>query len=334
MYRQAHQGLQKGFTLIELLIAMVVGLFLTSGLVALVVGSQQSFRLDESVARMQDESRFAIQELSRDLRMTGYAAGGQSISVITIAANFTTATDCGIPAQPDWILRFNDAVSGDSNMLSGVDNATGAISANYSCIAGGEIQPNTDVVAVKRFAGNSIDNASVVANRTYLRSTGGQSIVYRAPLVEAFPAVANDNWEYRPGVYYIRNFSDTAGDGIPSLCRKQLTFTAGGTGIETECLARGVEDLQVEYGIDPDDSGSADRYESAPTPAEMMQVVSVRIFMLARSLEPNFSKDDPKTYQLSNGLVRTPTDEFNRRVYTITVPTANLRSQNFMRTIL
>jgi type IV pilus assembly protein PilW len=325
------QNLQAGFTLVELMIAMVVGLLLAVGLVTLVVGSQNSFRLDQSVARMQDEARYAVSELTKDLRMAGYVADPMTTEAFQISVNANAAQDCGVAGQPDWILRFRDTATGDSTLLSAVDNAGAGISANFSCIGAGEIVPNTDVVAIKRFAGNSVPSAAVVPNTMYLRSNDSQAILYRAPLVDPFPADADDNWEYRPHIYYIRNFSNVAGDNIPALCRKQITFDAGGTGMDTECLASGVEDMQLEYGVDTTGDGSANSYLASPTPLEMETVVSIRVFILARTQEADRADPDPKTYTVSNAPVRTPADAFTRRLYSVTVPTVNLRNQELLR---
>ena len=72
MYRIRQSGQpQQGFTMVELMIAMVLGLLLTGALLTMLGQARNSFRLDESYAQMQDESRFAVRELSRDLRMGG-----------------------------------------------------------------------------------------------------------------------------------------------------------------------------------------------------------------------------------------------------------------------
>jgi type IV pilus assembly protein PilW len=328
VHRKAQRNDQAGFTMIELMIAMVIGLVLMGGVVSLFVGGQKSFRVDESVARMQDDARYAIHELARDLRMVGYLAEPMDPAVLNIAANTIAATDCGVAGQPDWILRMTDAGTGELNMLTGVDNATGATAnAGYSCITGAEIVPGADVIGIKRFAGDSVNTAAVTATNVYLRSNGTVGAIYMAPLAGIpFPPAA-DNWEYRPRVYYIRNFSDTPGDNMPALCRKQLNFgNAGGTGIETECIASGIEDLQIEYGLDTTGSGSANRYLAAPTLTQLQQVVSVRVFLLARTLVTDFSYTDQRTYSLSNAPAYTPNDQFHRRLYTITVPVTNLRN--------
>jgi len=319
-------GTQTGFTLTELMIAMVLGVILAGGVVNLFVIGQRSFRMDENVARMQDEGRFAINELMKDIRMAGYI--GELVHPVSIIPDpgLITGTDCGVAGQPNWILNFFDAVTGEINSLTAVDNATGATAnAGFSCINAGELLPQTDVVGVKRFAGRSVPPAALVANTVYMQSNALEGVMYKAPLVGGVANPLNE-WEYRPSVYYIRNFTNTAGDGIPSLCRKALDFTPG-TGIQTECIAAGIENLQIEYGLDTDGSGSANQYLPNPTLTQLQRVISARIFVLARTLNQDFTYTDERTYTVSNAPVATPGDSFHRRLYTVTVPIFNMRNR-------
>lgn len=61
-----------GLSLIELLIAMVMGLSLAAGVMQVYVGNSQTERDQEARARMQENGRFAIGYLARELRMAGY----------------------------------------------------------------------------------------------------------------------------------------------------------------------------------------------------------------------------------------------------------------------
>lgn len=315
-----------GFSLIELMIAMVLGIILTAGVVTLFVHSRQSFSQDENVARMQDEGRYALQEIARDLQMAGYV--GEPLLPVAISLDPTLAIDedCGDPAQANWIYRLTDEATGDINTLTSVDNTDGATAAAaFSCIDAGEIIADTDVVGVKRIAGNALAPANVEAGNVYLRSNNALGIFYQdPPSVTPVPAPFND-WEYRPRIYFIRNFSNVAGDGIPSLCRKVLAGGATPT-MNTECIARGIEDLQVEYGLDTNGDGSANRYLTNPTLAELQQAVSARVYLRARTLIEDRRYTDDRTYTVSNAPAVTPADNFHRRVYSTTVTIHNLRN--------
>lgn len=60
-----------GFTLIELMIAMAIGLIATIGIVTLFDGTSRTNRLQEGLARLQENGRYAALRLEDDLRMAG-----------------------------------------------------------------------------------------------------------------------------------------------------------------------------------------------------------------------------------------------------------------------
>jgi len=63
---------QQGLSLIELMIAMVIGLVLLLGLVQVMGASRSAYQLSTGVARTQENARFAVDFLQRDLRMAGH----------------------------------------------------------------------------------------------------------------------------------------------------------------------------------------------------------------------------------------------------------------------
>jgi type IV pilus assembly protein PilW len=320
-----HRTRQSGFTIIELMIAMALGLFLVAGVVTLFMSSRQSFNQDENTARLQDEARFAIQELARDLRMASYLTEPLVPGSITQDGSLTLATDCGNPAHDQWVYDFTDEDTGEISTLTALDNTDGpTAAANYACIDENEIVEDTDVVAIKRAGGSPVPPANLQAGTVYIRSNGTTGLLYKDPPVIAIAGPFND-WEYRPRIYYIRNFTNEADDGVPSLCRKVLT-TNGEPSMTTECIAQGIENLQLEYGLDTDSDGSADRYLANPTLAEMQDVVSARVFILARTRDSDRRHTDPKTYSISNAPDYTPADNYHRRVYQVTVTVHNLRN--------
>jgi hypothetical protein len=222
-----------------------------------------------------------------------------------------------------------DAGTGNSLSLVALDNATPAeAAANFSCIGGGEFVDGTDVVSIKRVAGARV--GAPTAGRVYLRTNGTVGLLFKEPV--AAPAIAvplpRDDWEFRPSIYYIRNFAYEAGDGIPTLCKKVLG--GGQPGMTTECLAAGIEDLQVEYGIDVNGDGFANVYMPSPTLAELQNVVSARVALLARTTEIDTRYENDKTYTLSNADPYAPADSFHRRVVSMTVGIQNIRSLNAM----
>jgi len=58
---------QRGLTLVELMVALTVGLLLTGAVVALFVQNKESTRQNETINRMQEAGRFAMQILRNEL---------------------------------------------------------------------------------------------------------------------------------------------------------------------------------------------------------------------------------------------------------------------------
>lgn len=61
-----------GFSLIEMMIALVLGSILILGLAQVFAASRSSYALSEGLSRVQENGRFAVDYMQRDLRMVGH----------------------------------------------------------------------------------------------------------------------------------------------------------------------------------------------------------------------------------------------------------------------
>ncbi|MDA8127780.1 MAG: PilW family protein [Betaproteobacteria bacterium] len=178
----------------------------------------------------------------------------------------------------------------------------------------------------------------------------------------ALPAVKR---KFVSNLYYIRDYAVTAGDGIPTLM--QSTFDLSGTTLAqqpAQALIEGIEGFRVMYGIDSlSKGGTAEDYTKAVawtdpynkvTPTNRgdgvaegaylkasgvtctgantcpaANVVAVRIYVLARNLEPTAGYTDKKTYVLGDpSYTMGPfNDHFKRHVYSTTVRLVNPSSR-------
>lgn len=333
MNRVTHAGaqvLQRGLSLVELMVAMALSGLLGIAVVTVFVNNSYSFNLDESVARMQDDARYALREIAYDISMAGHYADLHIPSLATHDANLAIGTDCGPAAAVNWMYDTVDGGTGDPLSITAVDNATSAsLIAAHDCFVAADLQPGTDVVSIKRVAGNN--SAALTAGSVYLRTNGTVGLLYRAPFPAtptlAVPAPQQD-WEYRPSIYFIRPYANVVGDGIPTLCRKRLQGAA--PSMATECLATGIENLQIEYGIDSSGDGHPNAYITNPTVADMQNAVAAKIFILARTTDLDTRYTNGKTYSISNAADFTPNDSFHRRVFTTSVAIQNVRSMTMM----
>lgn len=316
--------------MVELLIGMILSLVVGAAIVTTFVNNRQSFKQDENILRLQDDARHALREIAFDLSMAGHYADLLVPGSVVQDISLSIGTDCGPAGIAEWMYQTTLPGTGESLSVVALDNAGAATAtANFSCISPGEIQAGTDVVSIKRVAGAR--SAAPSAGSVYLRTNGTVGLLFREPMAGA-PAVVvpapSADWEYRPSIYYVRNFATTPADGIPTLCRKVLR--GFGPSMTTECLATGIENLQVEYGIDTTDDGNPDVFLTNPTIVQMQDVVSARVFLLARTTEIDVGYENDKTYQLSNAPAYTPNDEFHRHIFATTVTIQNIRSMNIM----
>ena len=322
--------IQSGFTLVEIMVAMVLSLVLGIAIVTVFVNNSHSFSQDDNVLRMQDDARYALQQLAFDLSMAGHYAELLSPAAVTPDINLTVGLDCGPAGETNWAYRTMRPATGESLSVIAFDNVTSSeVVAGHSCFLADEVAPGTDVVSIKRVAG--AEAAVLRDGAVYLRTNGTVGLLYLQPLTGT-PAVPvplpRTEWEYRPAIYYIRQYAYALGDGIPTLCRKVL----GGPGpsMLTECIATGIENLQIEYGIDTSNNGNPNVYLSAPTLADLQDVVSARIHLLARTTDIDVRHTNQKTFSIGNAPDYSPNDSFHRRVYSTTVAIQNIRSMNIM----
>lgn len=62
----------RGLSLVELLIAMTLGLIIMGGMIAVFSSNRSSSELNTAMANIQENARFAVGALSKDIRMSGY----------------------------------------------------------------------------------------------------------------------------------------------------------------------------------------------------------------------------------------------------------------------
>src|SRR5690606_35110770 len=62
----------RGFTVVEVLVAVAISLLLLAGVMALFANSRLSYESNDRLARIQENGRFALALITRDLRAAGY----------------------------------------------------------------------------------------------------------------------------------------------------------------------------------------------------------------------------------------------------------------------
>ena len=122
--------LQAGFTLIELLVTMAVSLVILAGVVNVSQSSMISNRALENAAAMQDSARFAVDMMSRDIRMAGFT-GCTAHDPENNGEDSTRAVYNKAGSFNDQILKGIQGWNANNSPNAGmVDNSTARASTN------------------------------------------------------------------------------------------------------------------------------------------------------------------------------------------------------------
>jgi type IV pilus assembly protein PilW len=262
---------QAGLTLVEMMVAMAIGVFLTWGAIQMYASSKRNYTISESMSRLQENGRFALETMEPDIRMAGYwgqnanGAGVVKPAGISVTcaggAAFPTALDTATPVE----------ATDDSYTLPCAPNTVA--------------RPGSDVLIVRHATGER------------QAPQPGQIQVRGGPVASALfndGSAGGDIHGLVVDAYYVDSSSSFT-PNTPSLRR----FTLEKNGLMTdEEIAAGVENLQVQYGIDTNGDGAPDRYVDTNNPAVLTsRIVAVRIWMLIREeTQGDRSFVDDRTY--------------------------------------
>lgn len=338
---------QQGMTLIELMIALLIGVFLLAGIMQVFVSSQQNYRIQDNLSRIQENGRFAIEFIGRDIRMADYwgCVSNATVNVqnkLNVSATFDSYTN-GIAGEEDDNGGNNGDANNDENgnsIWDGTDSITlrGALgngvnltalgagkTEDFIVNAGSSLSQNDLVVISNCTSGdifqvtNNVDggvsvahgngNVGQLGNRS--TSLGYAPAAPGADLDENVYGSEAQIYKLKFATYRIQN---NAGD--PVLFRSM-------NGAAFQGLIDGIENMQILYGEDTDADGSPNYYVDADSISDMNQVTAIRISLLVRSIEDNLTLQ-PRSYSYL-GVNITPTDRRLRRVFTTTINLRNRR---------
>ncbi|MBO9662413.1 PilW family protein [Dokdonella sp.] len=173
----------EGFSLLEIMIALTLGLLLSIGIVTLFSGTSRTNKLQDGLARLQENGRFAVTRMEQDLRMfggqycsntTGASAPDTAVPMVPARAPMVYASDLQLP---DSAINSIDA---NGNPTDASATAAYILSPRwfiqgYSCTAstctpslpsGSEAIPDMGLAAGRRVP------ASDVLTIRYQRGTG------------------------------------------------------------------------------------------------------------------------------------------------------------------
>lgn len=102
-YRHSSTGFghEAGLSLIELMIALTLGLLLSAGVITVFITAKQDYQTQDAISQVQENARFSLEFLSRDVRMAGYSG---------CSNNMPTANT--IENAPPMVGNFGQGIQG------------------------------------------------------------------------------------------------------------------------------------------------------------------------------------------------------------------------------
>jgi type IV pilus assembly protein PilW len=309
--RDIRRSLQHGVSLIELMVAMTIGLVLIFGATQVYVNSRNAYVANEGIARMQETARYAMDVIEPDVRMSNFWGLLKGGGVISGQATQTSGAAAVAPGAAANICGTNFAVDLSTNLQGDNNNYTLSATRQAGCnslidldtgVAWNTTPVTTaDTLTVRRasvFTAVSTPNVlQVCTSRVAGRLLSDGSACTPAPVGQLSNLIVD--------TYYVdRNSTELA--GLPALRRKTLS-SGGVLQFADQEIIAGVEDMQVQFGIDPfGNTGIAARYVNPDGVPPTAQIVAVRIWLLVRADTAEGSAfTDTRIYQYGDRLQAT-----------------------------
>lgn len=312
---------QGGFTLVEMMVAMLLGIMILLAVSEVFVNNNRTRIEIENTTRQIENGRYAMQLLESELANAGFL--GESLGAAFPGAG--SIPPACTEVHSEIVNTIGVPVFGDNDVAS---------SAAPSCL--GSFKGGNDYLAVRRASTCAVGSAGCDAFRAgeyHMRvsaclssnpgaitlerpdSLAGMSPVWARGC--AAGGVLAPTYRYLSRLYYVR-------DGN-ILARAELQDpTAAATKYVVTPLVDGIERLHFEYGLDSDGDGGVDAFDASPIGAEWNDVVAVRVWLLARNVDPTLGYTDVRTYRIPGLDDYTPSDGFKRQLYTSTVRLNNV----------
>ncbi len=145
--------LQQAFSLVELMIAMAVGLLLVLAVIQVFLASRQSFVVQQEMAALQENARFVLSRLSRDLRQAGMF-GCLNLAHLPADTRDQLPVEFAVPVSfADGVLRLITPVPVHATAQAANSRSAGDYGAQWllvsDCLSELRIASGTDELAVQ-----------------------------------------------------------------------------------------------------------------------------------------------------------------------------------------
>ncbi len=266
----------RGVSLVELMVTVAIGMFLVLGTVTVFLKTSDDQRVNESLSRLQENARFVLDILEHDIRMAGFWGLSNDASLVERRRGqpnqLADIDDCG----DRWYIDISNPIQSSNNA-----NPFGAASAD-PCIPDDDYRDGTDVLVLRHAAGEPEAPQAGVAQ---IQSDVGRSRLFSDGAVPAGFQPTSQTHRLVAHAYFVNDAGEP-----PALHRIEL---GDGPAVVENPILPGVEDLQVQFGVDTDGDNAADRFVNPGNEPAGAVIVAARIWVLMRStsFEAGFADD-------------------------------------------
>jgi type IV pilus assembly protein PilW len=299
-----------GFTLVEMMISMAIGLVLILGAVTIYTNGRQNFQTFESVAKLQDDARYALELMAPDVRLAGFWGRTNEAAFIDVPVDIDV-TCAGVDVA-DWALQLDAGVAASDDSF------------DLPCPPFGSHRADTDVLVLRHASGQP---TALRPGRLQVQSNRmSGTLLDDGELPAGFdPAPATATHDLQVHAYYVDDTSSVG--GLPSL--RRMALVADGL-IEDQEIIPGVENMQVQFGVDTDEDGDVDRYvdpdrdivsPGSPGYLPTARILAVRLWLIVRGEQPEAAMVDDAVYLPPDADLPplTPTDKHRRMQLATTI---------------
>ena len=346
-----------GLTLVELMIAMALSLILIGAVTQLFIANKTTHQLNNAIAHMQENARYAATLITQDIRMAGHQGcasrdpltpwknhlahpaaaytpergieGWETATMDTSVGHYTVTRNSPVTdaSETGWKTSHTDSPQLDDNTFA---------------------VAQTDIIRVWRTAGDNVSGtvqgSTFQANKTppyaardmlLFSDCAGAELAMVCSLagkIAEFSCLENQTftlpnptsglqaYQYTGWLYYVGKRSKQARNP-PSLYRRAINKNA--LAETAQEMVEGIESLQILYGEDTaDPSGIVNHYVTADQVTDWQQVISVQIGLLLRSTDKVLSTDEPQHIDF-NGATQTANDGYLRYPFNFSVALRN-----------
>ena len=331
---------QTGLTLVELMIATTLSLVLLAGVLLVFSANKTTYQMQNGLGTLQENGRYALRQITADLKMAGF--GGclsprMGPRILVVAKNGPSYLDDF--ADGEFFIGVNGTATtyGAKTSVANTDSIEirGPLRSSVSFVTD-ETLTTGSVEVVGANTGFAVDDHLMISD------CAGAEIFHATALV-------SPNTDGHTDISHSSTDNDQAdlsrlytADAVVTKLNRHIYFIADTTrvnangqailalyrfdGTNTEELVDGVENMQIEYGLDSNSDESIDAFTESPAAADWANVKAVRVSLLLNSVDAASAVEPDYTYfpVQSTSIDQSGTDDFRlRQEFTAVVSVRN-----------